>query len=387
MKEFQKIIENYEQITQQQAALATVVNVEGSSYRRPGARMLITDDGKWTGAISGGCLEGDALRKAREVILSGKSRKITYDTMDDAGATSLSVGLGCNGIIDVYLEPIDVKDLNNPVEMIKTFMQIKKPSVLGTIYSGEGIFQRLIGQRLMVDEHETLYETITNLEIKERILADADELLRSNKSIAKIYQANQDKLEVFFEYLQPEINLTIFGAGYDVNPVLELAQNVGWQVMITEDCLAKVVPSRFPMADKLQHLDRAQLMEKLSFKDNSAVLIMSHNLNYDTEVLSQLFSYVEKTESIKYIGILGPGKRTEKMLNKIADRGILLNEGLLQKIHSPVGLDIGAELPEEIAVSIIGEIKAVFTERSGGFLKERTGFIHQRIQNKHIEAI
>src|SRR6188474_3708797 len=120
MKEIKDIIRSFDEAQQQgkQTALATVVHLDGSSYRRPGARMLITDEGQLTGAISGGCLEGDALRKALLVMTEKRSRVVTYDTMDDDDA-KFGVGLGCNGIIQVLIEPIDIADPDNPIQYLK----------------------------------------------------------------------------------------------------------------------------------------------------------------------------------------------------------------------------------------------------------------------------
>src|SRR5574339_650364 len=136
MKEIRDIIEAYDEARKKgkQTALATVVHVEGSSYRRPGARMLIDDEGQLTGAISGGCLEGDALRKALLVMGEKRSRLVTYDTMDDDDA-KFGVGLGCNGIIQVLIEPIEEKDLNNPIQYLKAINERRQQAVLITLFS------------------------------------------------------------------------------------------------------------------------------------------------------------------------------------------------------------------------------------------------------------
>src|SRR6187401_3684640 len=134
MKEVRDIIMAYDEAEQlgKQTALATVVHVEGSSYRRPGARMLITEDGQLTGMISGGCLEGDALRKALLVMSEKRARLVTYDTMDDDDA-KFGVGLGCNGIIQVLIEPIDITDPNNPIHYLKKVNEKRQAAVLVTL--------------------------------------------------------------------------------------------------------------------------------------------------------------------------------------------------------------------------------------------------------------
>src|SRR6187402_3974459 len=128
MKEFKAILEACKKVdfTQRKAALATVVKVRGSSYRSPGARMLITDDGKWVGSISGGCLEGDALRKARQVMNSKSPMTVTYDTREESNQ-NLGIGLGCNGVIDVLIEPIDSSNHKNPISLFEQLIATKEP--------------------------------------------------------------------------------------------------------------------------------------------------------------------------------------------------------------------------------------------------------------------
>ena len=138
MKELKTILEAFKKVdlSQHKAALATVVNVKGSSYRSPGARMLITDDGKWVGSISGGCLEGDALRKARKVMIENKPMTITYDTREESNQ-NLGIGLGCNGVIDVLIEPIDTEAKSNTITLIEQIVSQNQPVALATRVHGE----------------------------------------------------------------------------------------------------------------------------------------------------------------------------------------------------------------------------------------------------------
>lgn len=138
MKEFKNILEAYNKVdfTQRRAVLATVVKVRGSSYRSPGARMLITDDGKWVGSISGGCLEGDALRKARQVMSNRVPLTVTYDTSEESNQ-NLGIGLGCNGIIDVLLEPVDPADNTNAATFFESIVRCNRPVALATVFAGD----------------------------------------------------------------------------------------------------------------------------------------------------------------------------------------------------------------------------------------------------------
>jgi xanthine/CO dehydrogenase XdhC/CoxF family maturation factor len=181
-------------------------------------------------------------------------------------------------------------------------------------------------------------------------------------------------VDVFIERLDPGIDLVIFGAGYDIIPLTRLATEIGWRVTVTEDCIAHLAPKRFPEATCLLYADAQVVTDKLAFTDRTAAVLMSHNYNYDLAVLTKLLS----TE-VPYIGVLGPRKRYEKMKNHWDRTGQSFAPSIMNRVHSPIGLDLGAETPDEIALSILGEIKAFFSQRSAGFLTDRSGPIHERV--------
>jgi xanthine dehydrogenase accessory factor len=173
--------------------------------------------------------------------------------------------------------------------------------------------------------------------------------------------------------IQPSVSLIIFGGGFDARPVSQLAKSLGWEVTITDECVAHIAPLFFPTADNLSLCHRDFVDRDFHITPYTACVLMSHNYEYDRDVLKKLL----KSEA-PYIGILGPRKRFDKMLSDFSREGITLSSKDAHRIHSPIGLDIGAEAPDEIAVSIIAEIQSKFSNRSGGFLKYRTGPIHQR---------
>jgi xanthine dehydrogenase accessory factor len=375
MHEFQKIIQAYERVdfSQRKAALATVVKVLGSSYRRPGARMLMTDDGHWTGAISGGCLEGDALRKARQAILHNQPTVVTYDTLKDEDANALGIGLGCNGVIDVLIEPIDPQNTRNPVELLRTTLLYDQVAVLATVYTIEGHSALKIGDRLVLEGNGKVLDYIPDAQLAAQILTDAREAARTEVSGTKSYLTSFYRVETFFEVIRPSIHLLLFGGGYDAVPVARLAKSVGWRVTVTDDCVAHLAPKRFPDADSVVHALRNDVLTHLPINRYTAAVLISHNYKYDLAVVKQLL-----TTDIRYIGMLGPRKRGEKMLQELAGLGFTLGKKQLSRLHNPVGLDIGAETPEEIALSIIAEVQARFAQRRGGSLKQKSGPIHER---------
>ena len=370
MKEFKAIISEYNKIdfSKRKAALATVVKVQGSSYRSPGARMLITDDGKWVGSISGGCLEGDALRKARQVMTDKKPITITYDTREESNQ-NLGIGLGCNGIIHVLIEPLDSKDNQNTINLFEGFISTKEPLALATIFNAT----TGVAEKLLITSNNEMSIGFTNNHIKEVVRKDLLELFESKKSEARKYKSSEDEVEVFIELIQPTISVILFGGGFDARPVSELAKNLGWDVIVTDECVAHIAPVFFPQADKLSLCHREFIDKEFEITPYTACVLMSHNYEYDRDVLRKIIN----TES-PYIGILGPRKRFDKMVDEFSKAGVELTPHDNHRIHSPIGLDIGAETPDEIAVSIIAEIQSKMANRSGGFLKYRTGPIHHR---------
>jgi xanthine/CO dehydrogenase XdhC/CoxF family maturation factor len=369
MKDFVAVVNAYKQIdfSQRKAALATVVRVKGSSYRSPGARMLITDDGRWTGSISGGCLEGDALRKARQVMSDKHPITVTYDTREESNQ-NLGISLGCNGIIDVLIEPVIPSDNNNPIKLFEKFIYSKEPVALTTVFSS-----KKIGTKFLI-----LEKTDEN-NIDKNLSAEMDGIFRSKKSEVKEILLDGEEVEVFIELIQPTISVLIFGGGFDARPVSKLAQSLGWNVQITDECVAHLAPAFFPEA-KLSLCQREFIDRDFEITPYTACVLMSHNYEYDRDVLKKLI----KTDA-PYIGILGPRKRFDKMHEEFLSSSTLLSENDFDRIHSPIGLDIGAEAPDEIAVSIIAEIQAKFAKRNGRFLKSNNGPIHQRdLQNDQV---
>lgn len=369
MKEITTIITEYEKIdfSQRKAAIATVVKVKGSSYRSPGARMLITDDGRWVGSISGGCLEGDALRKARHVMQSRRPMTVTYDTREESNQ-NLGIGLGCNGVIDVLIEPVEAND-NGVVGLFRRIIRSPETYALATISRAT----HFTGGKLLIDDHFNIIVSVADDVLNQLLLQELRSAFQTKASQTKTLVFRGEQIEVFIEILQPTISLTIFGGGFDARPVSQLAKNMGWQLTVTDECVAHIAPVFFPAADKLSLCDRSFIDRDFDITAHTACVLMSHNYEYDRDVLRKLL-----TTPAPYIGILGPKKRFDKMLKEFEAAGIQLHASDFDRIHSPIGLDIGAETPDEIAISIIAEIQGKLARRSGGFLKYRSGPIHTR---------
>jgi xanthine dehydrogenase accessory factor len=372
VKELQDIVHAFDKADKngKQTALATVVHVEGSSYRRAGARMLITEDGELTGAISGGCLEGDALRKARLVMAQNRSMLVTYDTTDDDDA-KLGVGLGCNGIIHILIEPILAGRQDNPIQLFKLFLSKREPVVLITLFTMNDKQAAQPGTCLLLTKNEDIKGTFPDEAIKDMLLADAKDVLVNGNSVTKTYIYG-DKFTCFIELLQPAVSLVLFGAGNDAIPLVQLAAVLGWHIYIVDGRSNYAIPERFPLAKKIIIARPENALAQIVIDDRTVIILMTHNYIYDMAVLKQLLPL-----QLPYVGVLGPKKRLLRMLEELKDEGMEITDEQLTSVYGPTGLDIGSENADEIALSIIAEMQAVLNNRMGTSLRHKN-VIHNR---------
>ncbi|HTR30723.1 MAG TPA: XdhC/CoxI family protein [Puia sp.] len=371
MKEVRDIVRAFDQAQREgkRAALATVVHVEGSSYRRPGARMLVTDDGQLTGAISGGCLEGDALRKALHAINQQKNKLVTYDTTDEDDA-QFGVQLGCNGVVHILFEPIDVTREYHPVRLLRELTDTRREAVLLTLFSMDRTAEQQGTSMVYVDGRA---QTGLAAPWKEAVMRDVEEAFQNKLSAIKQYVQANTTHSGFLEFVVPPPAVVIAGAGNDVLPVVDMMSMLGWHTTVVDGRQHYATSRRFGKADRVLVVRANEVLSRLTSDPQTLFLLMTHNYNYDLALLKDLI-----TGKFRYIGMLGPRKKLDRMLAELRAGGVVLGEDQLAAIHSPVGLDIGAETAEEIAVSIIAEIKKVLSGAAGGSLKEKRDPIHNR---------
>lgn len=374
MKEIREIIKSYDEAEKQgkKSALATVVHVEGSSYRRPGARMLITEEGRLTGAISGGCLEGDALRKALHVMNEQRSILVTYDTMDDDDDATVGVGLGCNGIIQILIEPIIANDPNNPIALLKMVNSQRQQSVLVTFFTLTDRKRPQPGTRLFFGENGAQLGSQPLPELAAQLEADARKVLETQAAVWPSYQTSAGELTAFIEFIPPVVTLVLIGAGNDVMPMVEFADILGWEAKVVDGRATHARPDRFAKACQVLVAKPGQVLAQIPLDDWTVFALMTHNYNYDKAMLRELCQ-----KKARYTAMLGPKKKLQRMLDELEEEGAGLSAESLATIHSPAGLDIGAETSEEIALSIIAEIKAVLHERNGASLRSKKVAIHE----------
>lgn len=300
MKEIKEILKHVAALEDgEKAILATVVDVRGSGYRLPGARMLMLANGDTFGTVSGGCLEADVLERAKKVLKSGVAEMFTYDTTGDENSV-FSMNMGCRGVIEILLEPIS----------------------------------------------------------------------KDSELIAKMRAAYEDRLPN--DEFETPIAVMLFGAGADAVPFVRIAAELGWQVTVHDHRPAFLTEERFPDAQKLV-LQPVDEPPQIQADNRTAGVIMTHNYARDRFVLPELLA----SDSF-YVGALGPKRRTEQILEEIAANGRTFTEEKLARLFAPVGLDIGADTPESIALSIIGEIQSVLKNRQGTSLRYRKGSIYDR---------
>ncbi|MBO3461496.1 XdhC family protein [Aetokthonos hydrillicola Thurmond2011] len=372
MNELQAILNAFESSQQsgETTYLATVVKTQGSTYRRPGAKMLITNTGRMVGTISAGCLENDVFEHTRQRMSDGNPIVVTYN--NTASEDILwGFGLGCNGIIQVLIERLDKQNKLNLIEFMQECLDNKHLGIVATVFSVEGATDIKIGSRLLLYPNGDIISNIKDKNLTQSLIADAQQAFIHQKSKAKNYQLPFGSVEVFIEVIQLPTPLVLFGAGYDAVPVAQFAQALGWQVTVV-DCRANeaTIP-RFSMAYDVILTRREILYKQVLIDSQTIAVVMTHNYLDDLEILKMLLP-----SPARYIGILGPKQRTERLLQDLHTQGMVYTSEQLERLYAPVGIDIGADTPEEIAIAVIAEIQAVKTSHNGGFLRKNNQPIH-----------
>ncbi len=369
MKEIEKIISAYEATDRktEKAAMGTVVKVEESAYRRIGARMYVSSVGHWTGGISGGCLERDALKRAQIAINKNENSIVVYDTLDD-DSHQIGVGLGCNGRIEVMFAPIDPEDENNPIEILKSIRNTRQTEVLLQILSCNDLDKRIPGILFPLSKKDLL-SSRTDLALSEIDRCIEIALEERKSKVVKLQNAAGVDYEILIELIRPRVKVICIGDNYDINAFVSIADEMGWEIHVAGK-LSKLSKEVFKYSQSVCSYEEAT---KIGVDEYTAVVLMSHDYKTDFRLLQQFLK-----EEIPYIGLLGPKKRMLKMQKELAEHGSSIDLGALPNLFAPVGFDIGAESPEEIALSIVSEIIATLRDRDGTRLRERVGPIHER---------
>jgi len=323
--------------------LATVVATSGSTYRRAGARMLLTEGGWAAGSISGGCLEGDVVGSAWERTVNGPAL-VTYDSTSDQDIV-WGFGLGCNGVVQVLMERLPAG--GGFLAFLAKCSADRTPVRSATV----------------VSEGDRLGERWTD----DLPFAWAEVFGDDRAEGARIREWNG--LTLLLEAVLPPRPLVIYGAGHDAVPLVAAAKAVGWHVTVVDGRAAYAVRERFPEADRVLVAPPYEDPAKLGIDSRTAVVVMTHHYLNDLDVLRKVLP-----SPAEYIGLLGPRVRTERLLGEMKDAPPTPYQ--LARLHAPIGLDLGAEGPDEIALSIVAEIQAFFARRPAGHLNGRIAPLH-----------
>jgi xanthine/CO dehydrogenase XdhC/CoxF family maturation factor len=320
----------------EEICLATVVGIEGSAYRRPGARMLLTGAGQRAGTISGGCLEAEVAKKAWWLTKNGPSSQRYSSFFDDDG--DMPYGLGCGGTVIVVLERGE--PAIQAIEALRRSVEDRSESVI-VIDTGTNSPGTVL---VLSETGEVLYEPSA----KPDAGTLASDVLRTGKS--------RHAGDYFVELVVPPPSLTIFGAGDDAQPLVEFAAALDWHVTVADDRSNLARPERFPRAAQVWNLNTA--LAQIGAEE--AVVVMTHSYEQDRKILSALL-----VKDARYIGVLGPRRRTDRLVAEIAPEIGLTPSECMARLHTPVGLDLGGHSPASIALAIAAELQAVFAGREG----------------------
>lgn len=321
-------------LLRKKAVLVSVVALEGSSYRRPGVRMVISEDGDSVGAVSGGCVEKEIERQAQSVFKTGNAKLMTYDGR---------LRIGCEGIIHILIEPVFLSE-----ELLKDFdyalKQRRNFRMATYYYPGVGEYKNA-GTLIILDEKP--------------------------HSLNPNFQTSQiEDQECFSQSFNPLFQIYIFGAEHDSVQLCQAAKLLGWEVIVVASAEESKSCEYFPGASSLitpafENIDTSAVDEQ------TAVVIMTHSFNKDVQYLMAL-----KDIKPAYLGIVGSIKRRERLLSTLLDYFPDLSLDFLEQIHSPAGINIGAESASEIAVSILAEILGVVRNKKPEALRNIVGSIH-----------
>jgi xanthine dehydrogenase accessory factor len=344
-------------------ALATVVHVDGSAYRREGAQMLIVpgpaDAPHTVGLLSGGCLEDDVTAHARDLLRGGPPQLLRYDLRAD-GDDLWGLGLGCNGVVDVRVQSLRPGPL--PYATAARWQLEGHDVLVATVMEAEGEGVPAPGAQIAIRADGEATGGLGDAHLDAVALAAVGEAVPSHDDWLEL--PGRGRARIFFDHCRAPASFVIFGAGADVPPVVAAAARVGLRVFVVDHRRALLTAERLPGAERLLPVRPEELEAGLSEVPMHAALIMTHNFGSDEHILRYL-----ARRGPRYLGVLGPAARTERLLRR---QELAPPPGL----YGPVGLDLGAANPEEIALSIVAEVLAVLHGRQGGHLKDTPGPIH-----------
>ena len=354
------------------AALATLVRVKGSSYRKPGARMVFLPGGAQTGLISAGCMETDVKARIDSVLASREPQVAAFDMGNDLDLI-WGTGMGCAGRADVLLECVTPGPVPPWMALCGRLLATRGTGVLATVFAARGEAPFHAGARFVFDDggpgilpHPGPFRTW--------LLEGMQGALAKGAANSSTWAAGDVELDLLLEPILPPLALWIFGAGEHARPLARMANSLGWWLGIVDHRPALATPQRFPEADRIVVGHPPDVFQGLPLDARSAALVVSHVYEMDRLALACLLK-----APLGYLGLQGNRARSARILREIEADGLPLTEAQNRVLHWPAGLDLGGETPEAIALSMVSEIQATLSGHSGGSLRARPGAIHTQL--------
>ena len=327
--------------------LATLVKVAGSAYSGPGARMAVLPDSSIAGTFGAGCFEADLVGHAERIRSGGAATLVHYDLTEDDDKP-WGLGMGCHGKLDLLLEPVPAGRAPEHLAFLRDAARARQAAVVATLFRAGTDASYALGSRLLVRADGFVAGSLAGSPLRDALLADARAALAERR--ARFHLVPGSGAELLLEYAPPPIAVVVGGAGRDTAPLARLAEELGWDARI---------------------LGKDEMPPALD--ERTAALVMSHNYERDLAMLASFLA-----SPCPYVGVLGGAVRIRRLLAELAKRGTPVTEAQRARLHAPVGLDIGAETPSEVALAIVAEVQATFAGRGGGALRERKAPIHDR---------
>jgi len=368
MRELREVLERIHALHEegQSAALATVIATSGSTYRRPGARLLITEENA-IGSVSAGCLEDEIAAKAHDVIASHRPRLISFDTREEMDKVA-GTGLGCRGTIDVFIEPLVPDDSNMTVyRRLHRALANETPCQFGLVTASD-VPDLPVGRSILRVDGSHVEDELFGAGWE----ANLNSLLADGSTATGTLELADGTVHIYAESIEPPPRLIVFGAGFDAVPLARLADQMGFRVIVVDPRESYLTTDRFPTAHDRLALHPEDAAEALASDERACAVVMTHNYFHDLEILKRVLP-----SKVAYVGQMGPRDRTDELIADLQESIGPLSDETLGKLHGPIGLDVGAETPEEIAMSIVSELLAVRRGREAGFLRERHAPIHK----------
>ncbi len=357
--------------------LATIIETQGSTYRKAGARMLITPNAEFFGLLGGGCFEADLLAHAKGVFETKKTKIVFYDMLAPEDEI-WGLGLGCNGAVRILMQWISINDHDHAILLIEQVLKQKQKHVLLTICESN--------HPDYPEGNNYLYQfeadSVSNIPVDwpDEVLQVAHHSYISGAPVLTQYKSELYSVSFFSNVIKPPFHLLLIGAGPDAEPIIKITKELGWEITVVDYRESFIEQDNFSVVDNTILATPEELPTKVDLLRVDAIVLMTHKIEYDERYLKHLVS-----TSALYIGLLGPAARRDRLMTSLGEDAILVHD----RTFGPVGLDIGGELPEEIALSLVAEIQATLYQRDGGPLCRKTTPLHERqdISNKDLYTV